>query len=110
MKELKWVGGTSKRLKAFPVAARRKAGYELGQVQLGEEPSDWKPMVTVGPGAVEIRIHEPHEHRVIYVARFADAVYVLNAFEKKTQQTPAKEIRLARAAYAEVQRQHKQNK
>lgn len=110
MKELKWVGGSYKRLKAFPAIARRKAGYELGQIQLGEEPSDWKAMVGVGAGAVEIRIHEPHEHRVIYVAKFAEAVYVLHAFEKKTQQTPEKEIRLAREAYAEVQRQHKEKK
>ena len=109
MKKLKWVGGSYKRLKDFPEAARRKAGYELGQVQLGEEPSDWRVMQAVGPGAMEIRIHEPHEHRVIYVAKFPEAVYVLNAFEKKTQQTPEKEIRLARAAYAELQRQRKES-
>jgi len=66
-------------------------------------------MTTVGPGAFEIRIHDPHEHRVIYVAKFEDAVYVLHAFEKKTQKTSDKDLNIARTAYAELKKAHGKN-
>jgi phage-related protein len=73
------------------------------QWQNGLDPADWKPMQTVGPGVKEIRIHRPHEHRVIYVAQFPEAVYVLSAFEKKTQETPDRYLDAARRAYGKVQ-------
>ncbi len=104
MKRLDWIRGSYKRLKAFPIEARKKAGHELMRVQEGLEPEDWKPIKVVGQGAMEIRIHVPFEHRVIYVAKFPEAIYVLNAFSKKTQATPLKEIQIARKAYAEVQK------
>src|SRR5437016_13253452 len=110
MKPLKWIGASKNRLCAFPEVARRKAGYQFGQVQLGEQPDDFKPMPAVGAGVMEIRIHEPHEHRVFYVAKFEEAVYVLHAFEKKTQQTAEKELKVARAAYAEMEKQRKKAK
>jgi phage-related protein len=66
-------------------------------------------MTGVGPGTIEIRIHEPHEHRVIYVAKFEDVVYVLHAFEKKTQKTPEKDLKLARSAYAEIKKHEAKN-
>ena len=66
------------------------------------EPSDWKPMGTVGAGVREIRIHTGGEFRVIYVAKFAEAIYVFHAFEKKTQQTRDADIDLARRNLAEV--------
>lgn len=62
-------------------------------------------MHTIGPGVREIRVHKPHEHRVIYVAQFEECIYVLHAFEKKTGQTAKHDIEIARAAYAEIQRQ-----
>jgi phage-related protein len=49
-------------------------------------------MTPVGPGAIEIRIHHPQEHRVIYVANFPEAVYILHCFGKKTQKTPTKDL------------------
>jgi phage-related protein len=64
-------------------------------------------MPTIGPGAMEIRIHEPHEHRIIYVAKFQEALYVLHAFEKKTQKTPQKDLRKASTTYAEMLRNRK---
>lgn len=82
MKDLVWLGGGYKRLKEFPPIARRQAGHELDQVQNGRLPVDWKAMQSVGAGVMEIRIHEPHEHRVVYVAKFREAVYVLHAFSK----------------------------
>ena len=103
-----FVGGAKNAIRRFPYEARKEAGLQLQRVQAGKEPADWKPMPSIGPGVREIRIHHPHEHRVIYVAHFPEAVYVLDAFEKKTKQTPQRHIDLARAAYAEIKkrRQH----
>ena len=107
-KKVIWATGTRRRLKDFPLVARKKAGEQLYRVQEGKEPEDWKPIRSVGPGAMEIRIHQPHEHRVIYIATFPEGVYVLHAFEKKTQQTPQKDIAIARANYAEIQKRRAQ--
>ena len=82
MKPLEFVGSSREDLRSFPAEARRAAGFELSFVQQGLVPTDWKPMKTVGPGAMEIRIHVLGEWRGIYVAKFAAAVYVLHAFEK----------------------------
>jgi phage-related protein len=71
-------------------------------------PDDWKSMArSIGAGVIEIRIHVPHEHRVIYIASIGNAVYVLHAFEKKTQKTPDKDLNIARAAYAELKKNAK---
>lgn len=53
-------------------------------------------MPVVGPGAQEIRIRTGVEHRVFYVAKFAEGIYVLQAFEKRTMKTPKRELELAR--------------
>lgn len=96
MKPLHFVGSTLDDLKAFPAAARRSAGYELSRIQDGFDPSDWKPLPSVGSGVYEIRIHEDGEFRVFYLAKRADAIYVLHAFRKKSQQTRKADIELAR--------------
>ena len=103
-KPLVWVAATLDRLRGLPAAARREAGYQLYRVQLGLDPGDWKPMRSVGSGVIEIRIHAGEEYRVLYVARFAEAVYVLHAFEKRTRQTRPAEIELGRRNLAEVLR------
>jgi phage-related protein len=107
MKPAIFLKGSRKALQNFPDQARKDAGSELYAVQQGKLPHDWKPMPSVGPGAVEIRIHDHNEYRVIYVAKFAEAIYVLSAFEKKTQKTPQREIEIARSAYAEIEDYHK---
>ena len=71
-------------------------GFHLRRVQQGLDPDDWKPMQTVGPGVREIRIHIAGAHRVFYVAARAEAIYVLHAFEKKTQKTSARDLRIGR--------------
>lgn len=87
-------------LRAFPLDARRDAGYQLNRVQRGYDPDDWKPMPTVGLGAREIRIRDASgAFRVIYVAKLAEAVYVLHCFQKKTEQTRSADIRLAAHRY-----------
>jgi phage-related protein len=73
-------------LREFPLMACRDAGHQLDQVQHGFEPDDWKPMNTVRQGVREIRIRdESGVFRVIYVAKFSDAIYVLHCFQKKSQ-------------------------
>ena len=104
-KPVSWLGSSLEDLRAFPEDARRDAGYQLGRVQQGLLPIDWKPMTTVGPGVVEIRVHTRVEHRVFYVAKFDEAVYVLHAFEKRTRQTPHPEIALAKKRLADLIRQ-----
>ncbi|MBI4467809.1 MAG: type II toxin-antitoxin system RelE/ParE family toxin [Acidobacteria bacterium] len=98
-KRLVWVGSSRAELRAFPGPARRIAGFQLRRVQQGLEPNDWKPMPSVGRGVREIRIQTGLEHRVFYVASFADGVYVLHAFEKRTSRTPKRDLDLARARY-----------
>ena len=73
------------------------------RVQSGQEPDDWKPMNTVGPGVKEIRIRDAAgAFRVIYVAKFADAVYVLHCFQKKTDKTRKADLDLAAQRYRDL--------
>ena len=98
-KPLVWLGDSRNCVRSFPEAARQRSGFELREVQKGKDPSDWKPMPLVGLGVREIRIHADEEFRVMYVAKFAEAVYVLHAFEKKTQQTAQRDIDLAKSRF-----------
>ena len=85
---MRFLGDSLQSLRAFPEDARSDAGYQLDKVQRGEKPDDFKPMPAVGKGVEEIRVtDESGAYRVIYVARRAEAVYVLHAFQKKTQAT-----------------------
>src|SRR6202035_2913314 len=92
------------RVKAFSKPVRQQVGFELEMVQHGMEPSDWKPMPSIGPGVRAIRVHADGEHRVFYSANFKHRIYVLNVFVKKTQKTPESAIRLARVRYQEALR------
>jgi len=102
VKPLKFLGSSLDDLRNFPDEARRAAGFELRAVQSGLDPSDWKPMQTIGPGVNEIRIHVLREWRIIYVAKFRDAVYVLHAFQKKTRKTSRQDIDLAQERYRRI--------
>ncbi|HSW70527.1 MAG TPA: type II toxin-antitoxin system RelE/ParE family toxin, partial [Gammaproteobacteria bacterium] len=102
MKRIVWLGSTHRTVREYPTNARREIGYNLDRVQRGLDPCDWKPMVNVGNGVKEIRIHEENEYRVLYVAKFEEAIYVLHSFVKKTQQTAKKDIDIIRKRYAEI--------
>ncbi len=102
MKKLRFIGSSLDDLKNFPAEARREAGFELDSVQRGAMPMDFKPLLAVGSGVYEIRIHALGEWRVIYVAKFDDAVYVLHAFHKKTQKTRREDIELAARRYRQL--------
>ena len=100
MKPLRFAGSAREDLAAFPETARRTAGYELFMVQVGREPSDFKPMPDLGRGVYEIRVRDlAGTFRVIYVARFDDAVYVLHAFQKKTPKTSRLDIEITKRRY-----------
>ena len=103
MKPLRFVGSSLDDLRDFPAEARRQAGFELYALQRGLEPTDWKIMNTVGSGAREIRIHVLGEWRVLYVAKFDDAVFVLHAFQKKSRKTRRQDIELARQRYQHIE-------
>jgi phage-related protein len=109
LKLVQWIGDSRERISEFPDEPRREAGYQLERVQAGKEPADWKPMPSVGLGVKEIRVHEDSgAFRVIYVAKFAEAVYVLHAFQKKAQKTPKQDIELARQRFREWVQERKQ--
>ena len=98
-------GDSLDRLRDFPEDPRREAGHELYQVQRGQDPSDWRPMSTIGAGVREIRIRDTAgAYRVIYVATFADAIHVLHAFEKKTQKTARRDLDCAAARLRQLKR------
>lgn len=102
-KEIRWVGSSYDDLLAFPAEARRVAGFQLGKVQAGLEPEDWKPFGEVGAGAREIRLRDANgTYRVLYVAKFDEAVYVLHCFQKKTQATSQRDKHIAEARYRAV--------
>lgn len=102
-KEIRWVGSAYDDLLDFPPAPRREAGFQLRKVQAGLDPTDWKPFEEVGAGTREIRIRDASGiYRVMYVARFEEAVYVLHCFQKKTQATSRQDKAIAEARYRAV--------
>ena len=106
MKAIVFVGDSLKRLRAFPESARHDAGYQLDKVQRGQTPDDFKPMPSIGKGVEEIRIWDDSgTYRVIYAARLRDAVYVLHAFQKKTQATSKRDMDVARQRLAQVMKE-----
>ncbi|MGH8114803.1 MAG: type II toxin-antitoxin system RelE/ParE family toxin [Rhodanobacteraceae bacterium] len=106
MKPIRFAGDALAELRVFPQAARHDAGYQLHRVQCGEQADDFKPMPSIGQGVEELRVRDATgAYRVIYTARLADAVYVLHAFQKKTQRTARADLELARQRLKQVMRE-----
>jgi phage-related protein len=102
---VRFLGDSLKCLRNFPEDVRHDVGYQLDKVQRGAQPDDFKPLAAVGKGVEEIRITDASgAYRVIYVARRAEAVYVLHAFQKKSQATPKKDIDIAKRRFAQLSR------
>ncbi len=97
MKSLIWLADSLELVKDFPPEARVEAGHQLRRVQQGYDPTDWKPMPSIGLGVKEIRINVGTAHRVFYVAKFAEAVYALHAMIKKTQKRPSRTLNSPRS-------------
>jgi phage-related protein len=102
-KPVRFRGSALDDLRIFPASARQEAGHKLDQIQHGNEPDDWKPMPTIGKGVREIRIRDiAGAFRVVYVAKFTNAVYVLHCFQKKTQKTNKMDLDLAESRYRDL--------
>jgi phage-related protein len=100
MKVVAFLGDALEAIRSFPNGARREIGFQIDRLQRGLEPDDWKPLKAVGPGVREIRVRDASgSYRVIYVATFAEAVFVLHAFQKKTRATAKRDIDLAQARF-----------
>jgi len=106
-KPLSWLGDSLDVVKDFGQEAKKEAGHQLGRVQQGHVPVDWKPMETVGAGVKEIRIRIAKAYRVLYVAKFSEAIDVLHAFEKKTPKTSKADLDLASTRYRQLVNQRK---
>ncbi|EHD22400.1 MULTISPECIES: type II toxin-antitoxin system RelE/ParE family toxin [Brenneria] len=99
-KKISFIDSSLDALRAFPDEPRQEIGYQLAKVQQGYDPDDWKPFTTVGSGVKEIRVKDQFGiYRVMYVAKFEEAVYVLHCFQKKTETTSTKDVQLARKRY-----------
>jgi len=105
MKDTIFLGSSRDNLRKFPEDARRACGIELLQVQYGLDPSDWKPMPSIG-GVREIRVREGGAFRVVFLAIRPEGVYVLHCFQKKTQQTAQSDIDLAKARFKQIGVKH----
>jgi phage-related protein len=101
-KPIYWIGSSKDDICNFSEEARKKAGFQLRAIQKGEEPSDFKSIPTIGKGTKEIRIWTGDAYRIFYVAKFAEAIYVLHAFQKKTQQTSRQDIELGKQRYQQM--------
>ena len=110
-KQIRWVGSAYDDLLAFPRDARKEAGFQLGKVQAGLEPADWKPFDEIGAGTREIRIREASGiYRGMYVAKFEEAIYILHCFQKKTQVTSKHDSAIAAERYRAVVNVRKEKK
>ena len=110
-KEIRWVGSSYDDLLAFPRDSLKEAGFQLGKVQAGLDPADWKPFDDVGVGTREIRVRDASGiYRVMYVAKFEEAIYVLHCFQKKTQMTSKLDKAIAGARYRAVVNARKEKK
>ena len=110
-KQIRWVGSAYDDLLAFPKDARKEAGFQLGKVQAGLEPTDSKPFDDVGAGTREIRIRDASGiFRVLYIAKFEEAIYVLHCFQKKSQVASKQDKAVAAARYRAVVRARKEMK
>ena len=96
IKPLIFVGTSQNDIRGFGKNASISIGTELFAVQMGSEPTDWKPIRTIGVGVREIRTHDGKEYRTIYIAKFSEAIYVLHSFVKKSRTTSKKDIQIAK--------------
>lgn len=103
IRPIAWVGSAFDDLLCFPQDVRKDAGYQLHRLQAGLEAADWKPMSEVGSGVAEVRLRSRSgAYRIIYLARFEQAVYVLHCFMKKNQRTSGHDKHIAQVRFQAV--------
>ena len=112
-KEIRWMGTAYQDILEFPAEPRKEAGFQLGKVQAGLDPDNWKPFDEVGSGTKEIRIRENTGiYRVMYVAKFEEAIYVLHCFQKKSKsgiKTSGQDIELIKRRLKVAEEDHNTN-
>jgi len=92
-----WEGDSKEVLSSFPEAAKHNLGFDLRLLQQGHQPTDYRPMSSTGPGVYELRDQDERAwYRVIYLSKVRDVIHVLHCFEKRSRETPMKEINTAR--------------
>ena len=110
-KPVRWVGSSRRDVKSFPRPVRSDIGQALYAAQRGETDPAAKPMHGFGDRSV-LEIVAPYDGdtwRAVYTVRFADTVYVLHAFQKKSKKsrkTPRPEIELIKKRLKEAERDH----
>ena len=102
-KPIYWLGSSRADVRNFSEEARKKAGFQLRALQKGLKPTDFKPISIIGQGVEEIRIKTKDAYRIFYVAKFDGAIYVLHAFNKKTQKTSKLDIEIGKNRYQSMQ-------
>jgi phage-related protein len=103
MLDVGWLGDSLEVVRGYSGGVRRVIGSELRLLQSGDRPLHARPLKTIGRGVWELKISEVEgQFRVVYVVKRNDRIYVLHAFQKKTQQTPQQDIELARARFKEI--------
>lgn len=105
MKKIIFLGSSLKELQRLESKEKERVAYQLERLKIGLMPTDWKPMKSIGDGVNEVRIHGIQELRIIYVAKFANAVYILHVFGKKSQKTSAKDLEIAKQRYKALRRE-----
>lgn len=105
MKPVSFLGSSLSDIRDFPDDARREVGLQIDRLQRGLDPNDWKPMKSIGPNVREIRVRDiSGAYRVIYLATLDTAVYVLHAFQKKTQTTSKRDLEVATMRFKALMR------
>jgi phage-related protein len=110
---LVWVGSSRRDFRAFPDGVKSEMGYALFMAQLGGRHRKVKTLKGFGGGAVVelVEDHDGDAFRTVYTVRFASAVYVLHAFQKKSRRgiaTPQTEMRLIDQRLREAERLHEE--
>lgn len=110
-----WEGDAKVVIRSFPDEARQNLGFQLRLLQQGQQPTDYRAMRSIGPGVFELREQDARAwYRVIYLSRVRDVIHVLHCFEKRSRETPMKEINTARqrlkAVLARMMEQKKHGK
>ena len=109
MKPVSFIGNSLDEVRSFPDSARREVGFQIDRLQRGLDPDDWKPLKTIGAGVREIRVRDASGAiRVIFIATLQDAIYILHAFQKKTEATSKRDLDLATARFRELMRRERQ--
>jgi len=95
--QIVWEGDSREVLRGFPEGVRQNFGFELWQLQLGERPSDYRPLPSIGAGVFELRDQDERAwYRVVYLSRINDVIYVLHCFEKKSREMPRRDFEKAK--------------